>query len=138
MRLNLTVTSTPSTSVSITAQTPNDAVAPSMTTGSLDGPTATTNDLVVGEEIVGTISGARATYPVRVNDTNIRFAYKNNTVFTNGEVINFITSGVSAVANSVSIGSKNVTGDYTLSNGQKNTIYDFSRIVRKPNAEAAS
>jgi hypothetical protein len=116
----------------------NDAVAPSMTTGSLDGPTATTNDLVIGEEIVGTISGARATYLVRVNDTNIRFAYKNNTVFTNGEVINFITSGVSAVANSVSIGSKNVTGDYTLSNGQKNTIYDFSTIVRKPNAEAAT
>jgi len=116
----------------------SDAVAPSMTTGSLDGPTATTNDLIIGEEIYGTISGARATYIVRVNDTNIRFAYKNNTVFQNGEVINFTSSGVSAVANSINIGSKNVTGDYTLVNGQKNTIYDFSRIVKKPNSTTPS
>ena len=116
----------------------SDPVAPSMTTGSLDGPSATTNDLVIGEEIVGSLSGARATYVTRVNDTNIRFVYKNNTVFQNGEVVKFETSGVSAVANSINIGSKNITGNYTLQNGQKNTIYDISRIVRKPNADAPS
>ena len=114
----------------------SDPVAPSMTTGSLDGPSATTNDLVIGEEIVGSISGARATYVTRVNDTNIRFVYKNNTVFQNGEVVNFKTSGVSAVANSIAIGSKNITGNYTLQNGQKETYYDISRIVRKSNATA--
>ena len=113
-------------------------VAPSMIAGSMDGPTATTNDLIIGEEIVGTISGARATYLVRVNDTNIRFTYKNNTVFQNGEVINFVSSGVSAVANSINIGSKNVTSDFTLFNGQKDSIYDISRLVRKPNSSAPS
>ena len=29
-----------------------------MTTGSLDGPTSTTNDLIIGDQIVGQISGA--------------------------------------------------------------------------------
>ena len=113
-------------------------VAPSMTAASMDGPTATTNDLIIGEEIIGSVSGARATYLVRVNDTNIRFAYKNNTVFQNGEVINFASSGVSAVVNNPAIGSKNVTSDFTLFNGQRDSIYDISRLIRKTNSAAPS
>ena len=114
----------------------NNPVAPSMIAASMDGPTATTNDLIIGEEIIGSISGARATYLVRVNDTNIRFTYKNNTVFQNGEVINFVSSGVNAVANSINIGSKNITSDFTLSNGQRESIYDISRLIRKVNSSA--
>ena len=36
-----------------------DPQCPSMTTASLDGPTVTTNDLIIGETITGTISGAQ-------------------------------------------------------------------------------
>jgi hypothetical protein len=37
-----------------------------MVVGSLDGPTAKTDDLIIGEEFVGTISGARAIYAERL------------------------------------------------------------------------
>ena len=37
----------------------SDPESPSMTVGSMDGPTSTTNDLILGEEIVGSVSGAR-------------------------------------------------------------------------------
>jgi len=116
----------------------SDPSSPSLVTGSMDGPSATTNDLIIGEEIVGTISGAKATYIVRVNDNSIRFIYKNNTVFQNGEVIRFKNSGVSAIASGISIGSKNITSNFNLSNGQRNTIYDISRIIRKNGAPTPS
>ena len=35
----------------------SDPESPSMTVGSMDGPTNTTNDLIIGEEIIGSISG---------------------------------------------------------------------------------
>ena len=36
----------------------SDPESPSMTVGSMDGPTNTTNDVIIGEEIIGSISGA--------------------------------------------------------------------------------
>ena len=33
-----------------------------MTVGSLDGPTAKTDDLIIGEELIGQTSGAQAVY----------------------------------------------------------------------------
>ena len=40
----------------------SDPESPSMTVGSMDGPTNTTNDVIIGEEIIGSISGARIAY----------------------------------------------------------------------------
>ena len=109
----------------------NDPVAPSMTLGSMDGPTNTTNDLIIGEEIIGSISGARAIYVTRSTDTNIEFIYKNRTPFEPGEVINYQESGVSAVATNISQGSKNITKSFDFKTGQRKSIYDFSRIERR-------
>ena len=39
----------------------SDPVLPSITVGSLDGPSSTTSDLIIGEEFVGTISGHNPT-----------------------------------------------------------------------------
>ncbi len=116
----------------------SDPVPPSMTVGSLDGPTATATDLILGEEMVGEVSGAKALYVVKVSDTSIQFVYKNENVFSNGEVVKFQESGISAVASNVVIGSQNITKDFNLSNGQKNTIYDYARIMRKADAPIPS
>ena len=70
--------------------------APSMVLASMDGPTNTTNDLIIGEEIVGSISGGcRNLYVTRLTDSTIEYIYKNRTPFEPGEVINFSDSGVS-------------------------------------------
>ena len=70
---------------------------PSMTTVSLDGPNNTTNDLIIGEQVIGTISGTRNKYINKKSDTEINFVYENNSRFENGEIINFVDSGVSLV-----------------------------------------
>ena len=116
----------------------NNPVAPSFVTGSLDGPTATTNDLLIGEEVIGTVSGAVGRYLVRKSDTSINFSYSNNTTFQNGEVVNFTSSGVSAIVANLDSGSKNITDNFTLSSGQRDTIYDYSRLIRKSNADTPS
>ena len=108
-----------------------DPESPSMTVGSMDGPTNTTNDLIVGEEIIGSISGARALYVERKTDTSINYIYENKTVFQPGEVINFQESGISAVASNILLGSKNVTSKFNFLTGQRKSIYDYSRVVRR-------
>ncbi len=109
----------------------NNPQLPSITTGSLDGPTATTNDLIIGDEMVGQISGAAAIYFTKKSDTSVEFIGQNDKIFINGEVVKFRKSGVSAVVLNYNKGSKNIIRDFTFSNGQKNTFYDIARIKRK-------
>jgi hypothetical protein len=108
------------------------AISPTMTVGSLDGPTATTNDLIIGETVTGSISGAKAIYLTRETDTTVGFIYLNKTSFESNEVVNFDQSGVSAIVTVITTGSRNITDQYTFDNGQRESIYDYSRIVRKP------
>ena len=93
-----------------------------------------TNDLIIGEEIVGSISGARALYVTRLTDSTIEFIYKNNTPFEPGEVINFSDSGVSAVASSLTTGSQNVTEFFNVKTGQEKSMYNFSFLERRDEA----
>ena len=106
--------------------------SPYMTTASMDGPTATTNDLIIGETLTGSVSGAKAIYLNRKSDTQINFVYLNNTGFEPNELINFSQSGVSAVATNIISTSKNITSHFSFFNGQTESIYDYSRIIRKP------
>lgn len=113
----------------------SDPTSPSMSLGSMDGPSATTNDLIIGEEITGKTSGAKAIYITRNSDTNIGFIYENSISFEVGEVVTFSQSGVNAIASSdLSVGSKNITSNYRFSNGQNLTYYDYSRIIRRSGA----
>ena len=113
-----------------------DPKPPSMSLGSLDGPNATTNDLIVGEMIVGTVSGARALYVQRDTDTNIYYINKNKTSFDLNEVVEFKTSGVRGTISLLSPGSKNITKSYTLSKSDRINFYDISRIVRNADTPA--
>jgi len=112
----------------------SDPESPSMTVGSLDGPTNTTNDLILGEEVVGSISGAKAIYVDKKSDTAVNFIYENLSRFQPNEVVNFQKSGVSAVASNVVIGSKNITKNFNFFTGQSKSIYDYSRIIRRDGA----
>ena len=113
-----------------------DPESPYMTTASMDGPSANTTDLIIGETITGSVSGAKAIYLVRKNDVTVNFAYLNNIVFESGEVINFSQSGVSAIATNIIVPSKNITSQYEFNDGQNSSFYDYARIVRKSDANA--
>ena len=109
----------------------SDPESPSMTVGSMDGPTKHLNDLILGEEIVGSVSGHKTIYVDRKSDTSVNFIYENFTTFRPNEVINFQKSGVSVIASNVVLGSKNVTQDFDFLTGQRKSIYDYSRIRRR-------
>ena len=111
-------------------------VTPSLVVGSLDGPTSKTDDLLIGEEFVGTISGARGIYVEQLNSSKVSFAYLNNNVFQQGEIVNFLTSGVSGVAGTLDQGSTNVTNNFKFDNGQTKTYYGYSFLTRKQNIKA--
>ena len=87
--------------------------------------------MIFGEEIVGSISGAKAIYVDKKSDTSVNFIYENLTRFKPNEVINFQKSGVSVIISNVVIGSKNVTKDFDFFTGQRKSIYDYSRIRRR-------
>ena len=108
-----------------------DPEAPSMTTASMDGPNNTTNDLIIGESCIGSISGAQAKYVTKKSDTSINFIYENNSKFETGEIVNFQDSGVSAIVTDLALNSTNITKNFKFQSGQRKSIYDYSRIVRR-------
>ena len=112
------------------SNTNEDPVSPTMTVGSMNGPTNTTNDIIIGETIVGETSGAKAIYLVRNSDTNVGFIYLNGTIFTKDENVTFSQSGVIGTASDILKGSTNVSVEYMLDDGQRESIYDYSRIIR--------
>ena len=109
----------------------SDPVLPNLAISSLDGPTGKTDDLIIGEEFVGEISGARGMYSVQENSSKISFTYLNSNVFLEGEVVNFLESGVNGIASTLKQGSTLVTPNFQFSNGQTNTYYGYSYIQRK-------
>jgi len=115
-----------------------DPTSPFMTLSSLDGITATTNDLIIGEVLVGKTSGAKGVYLEKLDDTSVYFCYLNDSTFANGEVVTFESSSVNGVSANVKVGSQNITSDFKFFNGQKQTFYDYSRIIRRSKAQPPS
>ena len=112
-----------------------DPTSPFMKLLQLDGISGTTNDLIIGETLVGQTSGAKAVYLRKLDDTSIYFTYLNQSTFKNGEVINFKESSVNCISSEVKLGSKEITTDFKFFNGQKNTFYDYSRLIRRGEAQ---
>ena len=52
-----------------------------------------------------------------------------------GENVKFNDSGITAVISSISLPDKDITDSYTVDYSRKDTILDYTRIVRKPNTK---
>ena len=87
----------------------NDPSSPTLTISNATGPSSNTDDLSVGEVIIGNLSSAKAIFLEKISSSKIAFAYVNNKTFQNGEIINFRTSGVQANASEIDLGSPNIT-----------------------------
>ena len=115
-----------------------DPTSPFMDLAQLDGISGTTNDLIIGETMVGKTSGAKAIYLEKKSDTSVYFCYLNSSTFSNAEVVTFQSSSVNGISANVKLGSQNISNDFKFFNGQKGTFYDYSRIIRRSQAQAPS
>ena len=111
-----------------------DPTSPILNLQNISSTSATTSEIIIGEEIVGERSGSVAICVEKPNSLSIGYVYLNNIPFIEGESLTFKESGISAEVNSIVLGSNNIVSNYTLNNGQRSTILDYSRIVRKVNS----
>lgn len=113
-----------------------DTSAPSLPYLQLNSFSGTTNsilDFVVGEQIVGSNSGAVAIIVARKDSNKLEYVYLNTFQFIENEAIVGSESATVANIELKSPSSKNVTQNYLFDNGQRDTFYDYSRIIRKKN-----
>ena len=108
--------------------TSTDAVAPTLTTGTITG------TFTRGEKITGKTSGATG----RIIDTSSPMSYvsTNSKTFTSSEVITGESSGATATTSATTAGDAVITTRYLLDTGQRDNFYDIARIVRKKGAAA--
>ena len=114
----------------------SDPILPSINFNSINGPTNTTNDLLVGEEFIGRSSGAICVYVKKKNDLSIEFTYLTDKKLQEGEIISFKDSGITATVGTLTSGDKNIITDFQFDYGQKDTIYDYAKLRRNPDTKA--
>jgi len=110
----------------------SDPSAPRVVLSSLTTPSTKNTELIIGEKFVGQTSGAQAICAEKItgSDNEISFIYLNDLSFIPDEVVKFEESGYGGVVSSINISSKNITKSYTFDNGQKETFYDYGKIIR--------
>ena len=105
--------------------------APKVVLSSISGPTATTSDLIIGEQMIGQSSGAVAIVAEKITDTQISYIVKNDISFREGETVNFIESNIQSVVTTLEDFSVNISNNYSFNNGQNGKFYNYGFIERK-------
>ena len=113
------------------SNTSSAPVLPSLSLISINSSTSKTGDLLIGDKFTGKDSNAIGLYVRKKTDTSIDYLLLNDFAFQVGEVITFSESGITATIGSISLGSNNITKEFSYDAGQKSTIYDYSRLIRK-------
>jgi hypothetical protein len=114
------------------SSTINSASLPSLNLSSMSGPTNKVDDLLIGERIIGNTSECVAIYTKKSNDLEINITFLNSSRFLIGEIVTFQESGITAKINAISLGDRDITTHYSFETNQKSTIYDYSKLIRKP------
>jgi len=97
----------------------------------LNSPNNNTNDLILGELVIGQQSGSVAVYAQQKAGSQLYIIYKSDQRFRSGEKVLFKETGYEATISSVDPGDANVLSDYIVDNGQRKHFYDFGRVKRK-------
>jgi hypothetical protein len=108
--------------------------APLMVLSSLTGPTNTTSDLIIGEEILGQDGNTIGIVAEKLTSSQISFIYKNQNIFKEGESVIFRESNIQAVITTLNSTSFDISFNYTFLSGQNGTFYDYGSIIRKSTA----
>ncbi len=87
---------------------------------------------ILGEPILGSESGAYAQITNRVSSTRVEIAYLNSNDFVLGELATFKESNITSTIQAINKGNHQVvTSHFDLDTGHRDTILDYSRLVRK-------
>jgi hypothetical protein len=113
-----------------------DFGSPEMSLTQLNGPTASTGDMIIGELLVGQTSGAVAVFGEVKNSSDLRYLPKNNFKFIEGEVVVFQESLIQGVISSLNTTSFNIASNYTFASGQRNTTYNYGSLTRKSDSNS--
>jgi len=108
---------------------------PSLILNNLTGPTGKTADLLLGEEFIGERSKSIGIYAEKINDLKVGFSYLNSSSFIEGEKITFKESGITAIIVSSDIGDNDISSSFFIDSNQKETIYDYSKLIRRKNTK---
>jgi len=93
-------------------------------------------DYLVGERIEGQTSGSVAIIVSKVDVDKLEYVYLNTLQFNVGEVIVGKQSKKQSIISNKIVSSKNITQNFDFDDGQRDTFYDYSRIIRRENISA--
>ena len=110
--------------------------APTITLNSINTPSSTTSDLLVGEKIIGQSSGAVAIYAEKINDSKISYIYRNENTFREGETVLFEESKSQAIVETLDSTSFNISSNYSFVSGQEGTFYNYGQLKRKNDSKS--
>ena len=71
-----------------------------------------------------------------MTDSQITYITLNETAFEEGEVVVFKETTVQGLITTLDNPSRNISANYTFTNGQRSTFYDYGFITRRSNAKA--
>jgi len=111
----------------------SDPSSPKMTLSSINTVDGGTTDLLLGEQIKGSTSGAVAIYTEQLTDSQISYIPTNESEFVEGESVLFVNSNVQAIVNTIDVPSRNISADFTFNNGQSSTLFNHGFITKKSN-----
>ena len=114
----------------------SDASAPTFVMSSLTGPTGKTSDLIIGESVRGKDTGAVGQVAELLTDSKISFISGNNKNFKEGEILIFAESEIQAVLVTIDTPSINISSEFTFTNGQRSSFYNYGFITRKSGKKA--
>jgi len=88
-------------------------------------------DAIIGEDIIGSDSGALARIVTKPSSNNLGIVYLNDKKLSVGENVTFKESNIVSTLEQITLGKyKNITNNFTLDKGQRDEYYDYSRLVR--------
>ncbi len=114
----------------------SDPSAPKITLSSIVTQSTTTNELIIGEQLIGQDSNAVAMVAEKPSDSIISVIYQNEHLFKEGEIVNFQESGASGIVNTLNSPSFNISPNYEFVDGQQSTIYNIGSIKRKNDSDS--
>jgi hypothetical protein len=111
---------------------------PSLVLASLNGPNGTNVDLIVGEIVIGSTSGASAMILGKTGTNQIYYITKNSQNFVETEQVVFQESGVTGNISQINLGDPNILDNFSFDTGQRLEYYDFGRLIRNSGSQEPS
>ncbi|MGA1046376.1 MAG: DUF4815 domain-containing protein [Minisyncoccia bacterium] len=116
----------------------NNSSTPSLPTLQISGNPNNNKNFVIGETIEGQDSGAVAIIVNKFDSDKLEYVYLNTIQFSINELIIGNDSKEEAIISNKTLGDKNITQNFIFDDGQRDTFYDYSRIIRKNNIKEPS